>query len=321
MVDRPKGSTNAERKVIVIHEPLLTTTAHSNVAQLNTGDCFTMKRISKPVKALGLALGLVTIATTAGIAAGNNYKLTGGDNSGAKLECPAGLVRLGHVFDENASVFPGDPSPHIVLATTIPGEGFQVEEVTTGTHTGTHLDAPGHFITGGRTVDQLTAEELVWPAYVIDVRARMAAVADDGFQLSIADIKAYEQQNGKIKKGSMVIIRTGFDQFFRTPAFLDAAPGFAGAAVQWMVDQRKIGGIGSDTFGPDATSDALFSATNTILANGKVAIPGLNNLAALQIKGDIIMAPTVALRAGSGYQTDPLGCLGRDQGGNHDNDD
>jgi kynurenine formamidase len=278
-------------------------------------------RISKPAKALVLALGLVTVAATAGMATGNGFRLTGGDNSGAKLECPGGLARLGHIFDENASVFPGDPAPHIRLATNIPENGFQVEEVTTGTHTGTHIDAPGHFIAGARTIDQLTAEELVWPAYVIDVRARMAAVADDAFQVSVDDIKAYERQNGKIKHGSMVIIRTGFDQFFRTPAFLNAAPGFSAAAVQWMVDQRKIGGIGSDTFGPDATSDADFGATFTILNNGKVALPGLNNLQALQVKGDIIMAPTVALRAGSGYQTDPMGCLGRSSNGNHDNDD
>jgi kynurenine formamidase len=275
----------------------------------------------KTGKALVMALGLVAVAATAGVAAGNGFRVSGGAGSGTKLECPGGMARLGHIFDENASVFPGDPSPHIRLAATIPANGFQVEEVTTGVHTGTHLDAPGHFITGARTVDQLTAEELVWPAYVIDVRARMAAVADDAFQLSVADIKTYEKQNGKIKNGSMVIIRTGFDQFFRTPAFLDAAPGFSAAAVQWMVDQRKIGGIGSDTFGPDATSDTTFGATYTILNNNRVALPGLNNLQALQVKGDIIMAPTVALRAGSGYQTDPLGCLGRPANGNRDNND
>ena len=109
----------------------------------------------------------------------------------------------------------------------------------------------------------------------------------------------------------MVVIRTGFDAFFGTPAFLNAAPGFAGATVQWLVDERRIGGIGSDTFGPDATSDADFSATYTILANDRVALPGLNNLAALQVKGDLLLAPTVALRQGSGYQTDPIGCLGQ----------
>jgi kynurenine formamidase len=211
-------------------------------------------------------------------------------------------------------VFPGDPSPRISLAATIPADGFKVELVETGVHTGTHLDAPGHFIEGGRTVDKLDAAEFVWPAYVIDVRDRMAAVADDGFQLSIADVKAYERRNGRMPKNALVIIRTGFDKLYGTPAFLGDTPGFAGATVQWMVDERRIGGVASDTFGPDATSDADFAATYTILANDRVAVPGMNNLDRLAINGDIVMAPTVALADGSGYQTDPLACHGARRG-------
>ncbi len=286
-----------------------------------TNSTRTLRMNAKTAVVASLAVGVVALLSVAGVAASNAFKLSGGDNGGAKLECPRGLARLGHPFDQNASVFPGDPAPHISLAATIEDNGFLVEEVTTGTHTGTHLDAPGHFIAGGRTVDQLAGSELVWPVYVIDVRQRMAATEDDGFQLSVADIRAYEKQNGKIKNGSMVVIRTGFDAFFGTPAFLNPAPGFSGAAVQWLVEQRNVGGIGSDTFGPDATSDTDFAATYTILNNNRVALPGLNNLEALQVKGDILMAPTVALRNGSGYQTDPLACLGRIENGNHDNDD
>lgn len=234
----------------------------------------------------------------------------GDDDGGARLQCPGGMSRLGHTFDEGASVFPGDPSPHIELATTIPEDGFQVELVTTGTHTGTHLDAPGHFIEGGRTIDQLEASEFVWPAYVVDVRDRMAVEADDGFQLEQSDLEAWEADHGRIPEGAMVILRTGFDVLYGTPAFLDAAPGFSGDAVQWMVSNRGIGGVGSDTFGPDATSDPDFSATFTILSNDRVALPGLDNLERLALTGDIVMAPTVALTDGSGYQTDPLACHG-----------
>ncbi len=263
--------------------------------------------------------GFATFAASGAIAAGLGVRFNGGDGGNARLECPRGMARLGHVFDQNASVFPGDPAPSVHLVADIPTNGFQVEEVQTGTHTGTHIDAPGHFIEGARTIDDLAATEFVWPAYVVDVRPRMAATEDDGFQLTSEDIRAYERQNGKIAKGSMVIIRTGFDQLFRTPAFLEAAPGFSGDAVNWMVENRQIGGVGSDTFGPDATSDADFSATYNILAANKVALPGLNNLAALQTKGDLIIATAVALRDGSGYQTDPLACLGREV--RNDNDE
>ena len=45
------------------------------------------------------------------------------------------------------------------------------------------------------------------------------------------------------------------------------APGFSGDAVQWLFDRRHISGVGSDTFGPDASSDANFDATFTALSN------------------------------------------------------
>ncbi len=265
-----------------------------------------MVRFSK-IAALGVAFG--AFAVGGAVVASHGFRESGG--GGASLNCPGGMTRLGHVFDESASVFPGDPAPSIDIVATVEDDGFLVEQVDTGTHTGTHLDAPGHFILGGRTVDELDATEFVWPAYVIDVRDRIAAEDDDGFQLTIQDVREYERRHGRIRRGSMVIIQTGFDAFFGTDAFLGDAPGFAGAAVQWMVDHRGIDGVGSDTFGPDATSDALFDATYTILLNDGVALPGLNRVDSLATKGDLIIAPAIALADGSGYQVDPLACHGR----------
>ena len=260
-------------------------------------------------RTLLLAVVAVTLlATTAG-AAGAYYgvRVRGGGHSDALLRCNGGMTRLSHVFSSEASVFPGDPAPVIDIVFTVDPDGFLVEEVTTGTHTGTHIDAPIHFIEGGRSVDDLAAEELVWPAYVIDVRDRMAAEGPD-FELSIRDIRRYERHVGRIPKGAMVIIQTGFDQFFGTPAYLDNVPGFSGEAVQWMFDRRDIGGVGSDTFGPDATIDADFDATFTALANDGVTLPGLNNVDSLHRNGDIIISGAVRLIDGSGYQVDPLAC-------------
>lgn len=252
-----------------------------------------------------LAFAMLSAAGIAGAMAG--FQVRGAGQSDAVLKCGGGMTRLGHVFDEDASIFPGDPSPEISIDFTIEEDFFLLETVKTGTHTGTHFDAPGHFVEGGRTVDELEANEFVWPAYVIDVRDRMASEGPD-FQLTKADIRRYERENGRIKRRSLVIIYTGFDELFGTPDYLDEAPGFSGDAVQWMFDRRGISGLGSDTFGPDASSDGDFSATFTALDNDGVAIPGLNNLDSLNTRGDIIIASVVALRDGSGYQTDPLAC-------------
>lgn len=258
----------------------------------------------------GVALGTFAVGGIAG--AGVGVKFTGGGGGGkkAELSCPGGMTRLGHVWGEGNSIFPGDPETTVDIVTTIENDGYLVELITTGTHTGTHLDAPGHFIEGGRTIDDLAAEEFVWPAYVIDVRDRVANPDEaDDFQLTVQDIRAVERKQGKIPKGAMVIIETGFGELFGDPSYVEiATPGFSGDAVQWMVDERQIDGVGSDTLGPDATSDGDFLATYTILANGGVALPDIANVDSLNHNGDLIISPAVALRDGSAFMVDPLAC-------------
>lgn len=256
-----------------------------------------------------IASCLFIISPVSFATSGGGVFISGG--SGAGMSCRGGMVHLSHIFDQNASIFPGDPAPEITTDFTVEEDGFLLETVKTGTHTSTHFDAPGHFIIGGRTVDQLKPQEFVWPAYVIDVRERIASEGPN-FQLNQKDIRAYEIQHRKrIKKGSLVVIYTGFDKLFGTPAYLGETPGFSAEAVQWMFDRRRISGLGSDTFGPDATMDVDFAATTTALRNDGVALPGLANLSALQVRGDVIIAPAVRLRDGSGYQVNALGCLGK----------
>lgn len=260
-------------------------------------------------RAVAASIAAIAMVAASGGAAGAYYGFVvrGGGEDGALLRCDGGMTRLSHVLDENASTFPGDPPTEITIVNTIDSDGFLLENVSTGVHTGTHLDSPGHFIEGGRTVDELEAEDLVWPAYVIDVRQRMANRGPD-FQLSVDDIRRYERSVGRIPQGALVIIQTGFDAKFGTPDYEEPVPGFSGDTVQWLFDNRHIGGVGSDTFGPDATSDEEFAATATALANDGIAMPDINNVDSLHRNGDIIIAGTVPLRDGSGYQTDPLAC-------------
>jgi arylformamidase len=68
-------------------------------------------------------------------------------------------------------VWPGDPRPILAAMATLERDGVQVSRLTLGTHTGTHLDAPRHFIAGGRSVDQLDLDALVGPCRVVEVLA------------------------------------------------------------------------------------------------------------------------------------------------------
>ena len=284
-----------------------------------THDHASAKPSKRGHKVVATTLALTILGTAGAVGTSQAFRARSHGPGRAELICRGGMSSLAHVLDENAPIFPGDPE------TSIDREDFfyqddqgndvfsyRIEDISLGTHTGTHLDAPSHFIEeGARSIDELDATEFVWPAYVIDVRDRMTGTEADGFALTIDDIKQYQRDNGRIQKGSLVIIRTGLGEAYGTEAYFDDAPGFSADAVQWMVDEREIKAIGSDTFGPDATSDEDYSATYTILANDGVAIPGLANLDSVSTRGDIVIAPPVRLLDGSAYQVNPLACHGR----------
>jgi kynurenine formamidase len=269
-----------------------------------------------------VVLAMLSVAGVAG-AAVNTIKVRGsGSGPVASMSCPGGMTRLGHRFEPAMTLFQFDPVVRIENEYTVGAHGYLVEDIDMGAQAGTHLDVPAHFIEDGRTVDELAADEFIWPVYKIDVR-------DMELQNSMvewADIRAYERRHGKIAKGSLVVLRTGAEEFWGAEEVAADADdnvanvddfysfenaGFSADAVQLLFDRRGIDGIGSDAYGPDAHTDEFFLATYTALLNDGIALVALANLDEVNISGDIIMAPTVALAGGSGFSTDPVACHAR----------
>jgi kynurenine formamidase len=207
-------------------------------------------------------------------------------------------------------IFEGDPEFTSKIFTTIPESGYLLEQITSlGTHTGTHISAPAHFVEGGKFLSELSEAWTLMPLVVIDVRARIEADGGD-FSLGIADLKSWERRNGPIPAGGCVLLLTGFAEIFGTAAkgtaakgtaakgtatvmhhppgsYFDPAPGFTGAAAGWLFGERSIAALGSDTFGPDATSDEDFSATVTALQAGGITVENVGTgLASMRPHGD-----------------------------------
>lgn len=280
--------------------------------------------LSKRVGALVALVAIMATSAVAGAAVAGR-SVNGAGPGGARLTCPGGMTRLGHVFAEDMTLFAGDPAVRISDEYTVAEDFFLVEDIDTGAHAGTHLDVPAHFIEDGRTVDQLAADEFIWPVYKIDTR-KMTFDGEIPF-VEVHHIREYERRNGPIPRtGALVVLQTGAERFWgaeavaqddddnvaNTDDFFDFAnPGFSGEAVQWLFDKRRIAGVGSDAYGPDAAGDENFDATFTALDNDGVALVALANLDAVNVRGDLIMAPTVALIEGSGFSTDPIACHGR----------
>jgi kynurenine formamidase len=121
------------------------------------------------------------------------------------------------------------------------------------------------------------------PLAVIDVRSRVAKEGGD-FSLGIADLKQWEKKHGRIPPNGCVLLLSGFSENYTAGSYFDPAPGFTGEAAGWLFDERSIRALGSDTFGPDATSDENFSATLTTLQKGGITVenvgPGLESMRA-----------------------------------------
>lgn len=228
------------------------------------------------------------------------------------------LVNLSHINDPaTTNVFPGDPAFSLETIATIPRDGFYLQFVREGEHTGTHWGAPGHFNTGERLADQMDPADLFLPAVKIDVRAKVAGNAD--YAVTIEDIKVWERQYGRIPNGSMVVLWTGWESRWGTPAFpnLDESgrvhqPGFSIPAVRWMIDTGRLGrrgGTGTDTFSPDVGIEETFTVSKLVYRRHRISLEILANLCQLPTTGAWVLAGGPINRNGAGSTATIFGVL------------
>jgi kynurenine formamidase len=180
-----------------------------------------------------------------------------------------------------------------------------------GEHTGTHIDAPIHWISGrdGKDLASIEAERLVGPAVVIDKSAE--AAKDPGYLLTVADLEAFEAKHGEIPPGAWVLLRTGWDErATNKESFLNVGPdgpvtpGPDADASRWLAEAREISGFGVETVGPDAGAagglDPPWPAHHFLLGAGRCTLSSLANLAKLPATGALLVAAPLKLVGGTG---------------------
>jgi kynurenine formamidase len=179
-----------------------------------------------------------------------------------------------------------------------------------GEHTGTHFDAPIHWITGrdGEDVASVPPARLVGPAVVIDKSAE--AAADPDLLLTVADVRAFEDEHGPLPTGGWLFLRTGWDaRAHDQAAFLNApdgqphTPGPDAECARLLADS-PLAGFGVETVGTDAGAaggfDPPFPAHNFLLGAGKYGLTQLANLAELPPTGALVVVAPLKLVDGTG---------------------
>jgi len=180
-----------------------------------------------------------------------------------------------------------------------------------GEHTGTHFDAPIHWVSGrdGQDVAQVPVERLIGPAVVID-RSEEAS-RDPDYLLSVDDIRAFEKQHGQLPEGGWLLYRTGWDaRAHDQQRFLNAdpsgphTPGIEPECARWLAEEAPIVGLGVETVGTDAgkahSFEPAFPCHQYLLGRDKYGLTQLANLARLPPTGAVIVVLPLKIVSGSG---------------------
>ena len=192
------------------------------------------------------------------------------------------------------------------------GPGWYWNTIHLGEHTGTHFDAPVHWITGkdfpDSRCDTIPPRRFVGPACVIDMSVEVAKNED--FLLMPDHVAAWEQQHGRIPRGAWVLFRTGWSKRTDPATFLNVkadgphSPGFHKSTSELLAKHRDVLGVGVETVGTDAgqagTFDPPFPNHATMHGNGKFGLASLRNLDQLPATGAVVIAAPLKIVDGSG---------------------
>ncbi|SDD30023.1 Kynurenine formamidase [Geodermatophilus telluris] len=191
------------------------------------------------------------------------------------------------------------------------GPAWYWNNFRTGEHTGTHFDAPNHWVTGrdGDDVASVPARRLLAPAAVLDFSAQ--AAADPDFLLEVEHVRQWEEQHGPLPEGGWLLYRTGWDARSASQQdFLNAddtgphTPGVSPACARWIAEESPVLGLGVETVGTDAGAahsfDPPFPCHAALMGSGRYGLTQLQNLAALPPTGALVLAAPLPIVSGSG---------------------
>ena len=192
------------------------------------------------------------------------------------------------------------------------GPGWYWNNITMGEHTGTHFDAPVHWVTGQHYADGFTdtlpVQRFVAPAVVIDCSKE--AAADEKFVMEPAHIEAWEAKHGRIPDGAWVLMRTDWSKRTDPAKFLNMkedgphTPGPSTAAITFLVKERDVNGWGVEAVGTDHGQafafEPAFPAHNLMHGAKKLGLASLTNLDQLPPTGALLITPPLKIEKGSG---------------------
>jgi kynurenine formamidase len=224
------------------------------------------------------------------------------------------IVDLTHTFDKLTIYWPTETGFQFIRGTagiTPKGYYYAANRFAAAEHGGTHLDAPIHFFQDRHTVDLIPLDRLVGDAVVVDVAPACAENHD--YQVTITDLRNWETQHKRQLVDVIVLLRTGFGQYWNDrPRYLGTDktgpaaiaelhfPGLAPEAARWLVEHRAIKSIGIDTASIDYGQSQKFESHVTLCRHNVPVFENIAKLEAVPATGSTVVALPMKIGQGSG---------------------
>jgi len=181
------------------------------------------------------------------------------------------ILDLTLTISNRIPTFPGSPQPNFIPWEKIKDDGYNLELLFLSSHTGTHLDAPYHFLEKGAKIHEISLKKLVSNAVLIKSRKK------SNESVTKTDIQKFEKKHGKIASFSSVIFYTGWQRNLQKKYYFTKNPGLSVLAAKYLAS-KKISLVGIDSPSIDLGTDSKFSVHQIFAKKGILIVENLANL-------------------------------------------
>ena len=174
-------------------------------------------------------------------------------------------------ISEKIPTFPGSPQPIFIQWENIKDDGYNLELLFLSSHTGTHLDAPYHFLEKGKKIHEISLKRLIINAILVKIRKR-------GDQpITKTDIQKFEKKHGKIPNESTVIFWTSWQKMIKNDSYFVKNPGLSVTAAKYLIS-KKTNLVGIDSPSIDLGKEKRFLVHHLFAKNDVLIVENLANL-------------------------------------------
>ena len=195
------------------------------------------------------------------------------------------IIDLTLTVSDKIPTFPGSPQPSFIPWENVKEDGYNLELLFLSTHTGTHIDAPHHFLEKGAKIHEISLKKLVSEAVLIKSKK------NGGESITKIDIQKFEKKHGKIVSFSSVIFYTGWQRNLQKKYYFTKNPGLSVSAAKYLAS-KKINLVGIDSPSIDLGKDSKFSVHQIFAKKGMLVVENLANLEKIKsLKFHLVVLP------------------------------